>query len=100
MSPAYPAAVATSRRHRRSCFAVTVLSIVLHLVLVAGSAGAQVKPRAERATSSLNWVRLPGSEECITARALATAVEGRLGRAVFVSASQGDLSIEGRVEPV
>lgn len=58
---------------------------------------AQTQP-APPATSSLNWVRLPGAESCITARALAEAVERRLQRAVFVSSSSGDLAIEGRIE--
>jgi hypothetical protein len=49
-------------------------------------------------TSSLAWVRLPGAESCIGARALAQAVERRLGRQVFVSAAQAGLSIEGRIE--
>jgi hypothetical protein len=49
-------------------------------------------------TSSLSWVRLPGAEECVTARALAESVERRLRRSVFVSSAQGELAIEGRVE--
>jgi hypothetical protein len=50
-------------------------------------------------TSSLSWTRLPGAEQCIPTKALASAVEHRLGRAVFVSAAQGDVSVEGRVQP-
>jgi hypothetical protein len=49
-------------------------------------------------TSSLNWVRLPGAEECIGSVELAGAVEARLGRRVFVGASQAELAVEGRVE--
>lgn len=49
-------------------------------------------------TSSLAWVREPGAEACIDARALALAVEKRLGRAALVAPTAGDLAIEGRVE--
>ena len=48
-------------------------------------------------TSSLSWVRLEGAESCIATNALAQAVEGRLKRKVFVSASQSDVSVEGHV---
>jgi len=48
-------------------------------------------------TSSLSWVRLDGSESCIATNTLAQAVEGRLGRKVFVSASQADVSVEGHI---
>ncbi len=51
-------------------------------------------------TSSLAWLRLPGSEVCVAAQDLARAVETRLGREVFVPTSRADLSIEGRVEPI
>jgi hypothetical protein len=50
-------------------------------------------------TSSLSWVRLPGAESCIATQDLARRVEARLGRSVFVSASQADVSVEGHVEP-
>jgi hypothetical protein len=50
-------------------------------------------------TSALGWARLPGAESCIGARDLARAVEQRLGRAVFVSPSQAELFIDGRIEP-
>ncbi|WP_433928180.1 hypothetical protein AB3662_33405 [Sorangium cellulosum] len=50
-------------------------------------------------TASLSWVRLAGAEACVGARALAQAVEARLGRAALVSAARAELTIEGRVEP-
>ncbi len=57
--------------------------------------------RADEAkTSSLAWVRMPGSESCVPSQDLARAVEARLGRDVFVPTSRADLSIEGRVEPL
>jgi hypothetical protein len=48
-------------------------------------------------TSSLGWIRLQGAESCISTQALAQAVEERLGRKVFVSASEADVSVEGHV---
>ncbi|MGK3960141.1 hypothetical protein WMF38_44715 [Sorangium sp. So ce118] len=50
-------------------------------------------------TASLSWVRLAGAEACVGTRALAQAVEARLGRAALVSAARADLTIEGRIEP-
>lgn len=58
-------------------------------------------PRAgadEARTSSLSWLRMPGAESCIATQALARTVEQRLGRTVFVSAAQADVSVEGRIE--
>ncbi len=71
--------------------------------ILTASRGAIAEPAAENAgaaarTSSLSWVRLRGAESCIATQALAQAVEKRLGRPVFVSASEADLSVEGRVE--
>lgn len=54
--------------------------------------------RAEPTTSALSWVRLPGTESCITALELGARVERHLGRSVLVSPGVADLSIEGRVE--
>lgn len=50
-------------------------------------------------TASLSWVRLAGAEACVGARALAQAVEARLGRAALVSAARAELTVEGRIEP-
>lgn len=61
-----------------------------------GSVDADAAPPA--GASSLGWVRHPGAETCIGSRALAEAVEARLGRPVFGSAAQADLAIEGRIE--
>jgi hypothetical protein len=55
---------------------------------------------AEGTTSALSWVRLPGSETCITTPELGARVEKHLGRAVLVSPSVAEISIEGRVETV
>jgi len=51
-------------------------------------------------TSSLGWVRIEGAEGCIGSRQLAESVERILGRPVFVSASDAELSVEGRVNRV
>jgi len=77
---------------RDRCLASVALVAVL--ASAGGTAFAQEAPR----TSSLSWVRMPGAESCLSTRALAEAVEGRLGRSVFVSASRGEVSVEGRVE--
>lgn len=55
-------------------------------------------PAQAQRTSSLGWVRLEGAEQCIATQELAQRVEQRVGHAVFVSAAQADLAIEGRVE--
>lgn len=55
--------------------------------------------RAESRTSSLSWVRMPGADSCVATQDLARDVEARLGRAVFVSAAQADVSVEGHIEP-
>lgn len=48
-------------------------------------------------TSSLSWVRLPGAEACVAAPALATSVERRLGRRVFVPPSDAEITVEGTI---
>lgn len=68
--------------------------VALAVSLFAASSARGAEPR----TSSLGWSRLPGAEGCIAPAALARAVEQRLGRAVFVSTSRAELSVEGRVE--
>lgn len=52
----------------------------------------------ESRTSSLSWLRMPGADSCVATQSLARAVEERLGRPVFVSASAADVSVEGRIE--
>lgn len=71
------------------------------LLAVASIAVAPSLARAESAArpSSLSWVRLPGAEACIGSRALATAVERRLQREVFVPPSRAAVAVEGRIEP-
>jgi hypothetical protein len=56
-----------------------------------------LSPRSGR-TSSLSWIRLDGAESCVATQRLAQAVEERLARPVFVSASQADVSVEGHIE--
>lgn len=41
---------------------------------------------------------MPGADSCIATQALARSVEERLGRHVFVSAAEADVSVEGRIE--
>lgn len=60
--------------------------------------GAAAAPKKQARSSSLSWVRLEGAETCIASAALARAVEERLARDVFVSAADGGIAVEGRVE--
>jgi hypothetical protein len=73
-------------------------------VLVALGVAGVAAPSAARAdggsTSALSWVRLPGTESCITAPELGARVEKHLGRPVLVSPSVADVSIEGRAEAI
>lgn len=69
------------------------LGLLCAFCTMAGSA------RAESArTSSLSWVRPAGAEGCIATAALAKSVEERLGRPVFVSAAEAQVSVEGLVQ--
>jgi hypothetical protein len=72
-------------------------TLAIGLVLIASLSGniARAEPPKK---SSLSWVRLEGAESCVATQILARAVEQRLGRSVFVSAAEADLSVEGRVE--
>lgn len=74
---------------------LAALSAAYPLLGAAGVAGAEpARPAA------LSWVRMPGAEGCIGARALAEFVEQRLGRAALVPMSRADVSVEGRISPV
>ncbi|WP_438038905.1 hypothetical protein [Sorangium sp. So ce128] len=78
------------------------LGLVVAAALAASALVAAARPaRASSGeqTASLSWVRLAGAEACVGARALAQAVEARLGRAALVSAARAELTIEGRIEP-
>lgn len=85
-TPAPPRAP-TSRRGAR----------LLTAVLIA-LAPATVRAEAPARASSLGWVRLAGAESCVGPRALALAVERRLGHEVFVSPGRAAIAIEGHVE--
>ncbi|XXY52646.1 hypothetical protein WME91_16075 [Sorangium sp. So ce269] len=78
-----------------------LFSLVAAALVAAALVAAACPARASSGeqTASLSWVRLAGAEACVGARALAQAVEARLGRAALVSAARADLTIEGRIEP-
>ena len=76
----------------RTRFTLTA-ALIVALVLPAADAAA-----APSRSSSLGWVRGAGAAECIGTRALAEAVEARLGRQVFVSAARADVAVEGQIE--
>ncbi|MFO0759274.1 MAG: hypothetical protein U0359_22470 [Byssovorax sp.] len=77
-----------------SAAAATALAIALALAIVIAPSPAGAAPRS----SSLGWVRGAGAETCAGTRALAEAVEARLGRQVFVSAARADVAVEGLIE--
>jgi hypothetical protein len=77
---------------------VRVPRLVATLGTLAGLSAAHPGHAAPR-TSSLSWVRLAGADTCVSTQDLARDVETRLGRSVFVSPAQADLSVEGRIEP-
>jgi hypothetical protein len=93
-----------SRVHGATKAFVSVVSFVARAVLAATFAATVTSNAAasegdERArTSSLSWLRMPAAEACIATQALARSVEERLGRHVFVSAAEADVSVEGRIE--
>lgn len=66
--------------------------------LFASSRGHAGDDRPAPRTSSLSWIRLPSADACVSTQDLARDVEARLGRAVFVSPSRADVSVEGRIE--
>jgi hypothetical protein len=87
--------IVVSRLASRICAGMVLISLFF-----AGNARAQdagAPPTHDR-TSSLSWIRMPGAESCVPTQELARDVEVRLARTVFVSASQADVSIEGRID--
>ncbi len=75
------------------------LAAVKRALLIAALTLVSTEALAESRTSSLSWVRMPGADACVATQDLARDVEARLGRAVFVSAAQADVSVEGHIEP-
>jgi hypothetical protein len=73
------------------------LAVIAAAAILGAVGRAHADPPPAR-TSSLAWVRMPGAEACIDARALAQAVELRLGRAAFVAPTRGEVAIEARIE--
>jgi hypothetical protein len=71
---------------------------LLTAAALAGGASRAAADGSPARTSSLAWIRMPGAESCIDARALSQAVELRLGRAAFVVPTRGDVAIEARIE--
>jgi hypothetical protein len=78
------------RRPRRALIGATLMVVT--------AIGASDAAAADAKTSSLSWLRMPGADGCVATQPLARAIEDRLGRSVFVSAAQADLSVEGRIE--
>jgi hypothetical protein len=66
-------------------------------VVVSDARADEPSVAAKKRTSTLGWDRLPGADSCVATQPLARAVEARLGRKVFVSPAEADVSVEGRV---
>jgi len=69
--------------------------LALFMLALAGSAG-----RAQESAvvqPGLNWVRLEGAEDCLSADELADKVEVRVGRTLFVATTEAGLFVDGSV---
>jgi hypothetical protein len=69
-------------------------------MLGASAAWALCMPRAKASDShrpGLNWVRLAGAEQCLSAAQLSQRVETRVGRVLFASADEAELFVDGHV---
>src|SRR5258708_255178 len=93
-APSLHSCYASRVRGARTALAVA-LSSSIALIAVTTTHDARASEEKGR-TSSLSWLRMPGSDSCIATQALARSVEERLGRRVFVSAAEADVSVEGR----
>jgi hypothetical protein len=83
--------------------------LVAAAALVAGTVHAQAAPQPPLPPSAaapaavklhLDYQRAPGALDCASAEQLAAAVEARLGRRVFVAASEADLHAQLRAQRV
>jgi hypothetical protein len=64
------------------------------LLAVASSVRAQESAVTE---PGLNWVRLAGADDCLSAAELADKVEVRVGRTMFVATTEAELFVDGSV---
>ena len=55
--------------------------------------------RADSTGPGLNWVRLPGAEQCLGWKELAARVEARLDATLFQRPTDAELSLDGYVAP-
>ena len=63
------------------------------------AAAGDARAEEPRVALALNWIRLPGAENCIDPAELARTVEQQMGRSVFVSPTAATRVIEGWSEP-
>jgi hypothetical protein len=61
------------------------------------TASARAESVAQATAPGLNWIRLPGAEDCLTSAELAERVEQRAGRVLFAPATQAELFVDGYV---
>jgi hypothetical protein len=69
-----------------------VLRVVVALLI-----SVVARAQAQADSPALSWLRDDGAELCISVQELASRVEQRLGKPVFVGASSATLHIEGRI---
>lgn len=86
----------TGRAHSYIC--VTGAALTFGVALLGSPAAAE--PNDRRAGAALQWVRLPGTEDCLSGDLLARKVEAKLQREVFPAPSKASILIEGHVERV
>jgi hypothetical protein len=78
----------------RRILGITFSLAPLLLLFIASTSVAE----AQTSTSfSLSWVRGQGAESCLSTQALAREIEKLFGRAMFISASEAEISIEASV---
>jgi hypothetical protein len=73
------------------------MAAVIGLLLLAPWSLAVAGVRAQPKQPGLNWIRLPGAERCLGASELASRVDARLGRAVFVAVGDAAFFVDGHV---
>ncbi len=67
------------------------------MLALAARAAAPAQAQDAAAAPALNWVRVGGAESCMAARELADRIETRVGRVLFVPATEALLSVDGYV---
>ena len=90
--------VVGDRERARTGLLMTFASLLRRCLLVAAFGFvARANAQDAAAAPALNWVRVGTADGCIAASELADRVEQRVGRVLFVPATQALLSVDGYV---